>query len=281
MDLIRLKSFPAVAASSVASLATDELAGYSIHGLVFERGGGAFTNAHLAALRVRLNGKDLVSNMSGAQLVDLNEYDGLTDVTNYTTYFFGDPTARTTRGEHIGDLDLSVYRGQLEIEVQIGAATTPTLSVYAIAGVPKLNMGIGFSPQEAAAFKAQIRTVITESAAVNRKQYGISLGSSAGALIRRVNFFHAQLTAVEFRKQSLIKYDNISAALNNAVAQQYARTPQAGLYVLDRIVDGNIGEAEPTIDQAGRPWNLSLALTTANADTITAFADVLTNHRAL
>ncbi len=281
MDLIRLNPFPAVAASSIASLVTDQLADYSLHGLLLQRGGGAFTNAHISGFRVRLNGKDLVNGISGAQMVDLNEYDGLTDVTNFTAHFFGDPTARTVRGEHLGDVDLSIYRAPLEIEVTIGAATTPTLTAWAIVGPPKVNMGIGFSLGEAAAFRAMIRTVLSPAAAVTRQAFPISLGSGAGALIRKLGLFHANLTSVEFTKQSIKKWDDVAVAVNSAYAQQYARVPQAGLYVLDRIADGNIGEAEPTQQSDGRPWNLQLNLTTSGADTITAFADVLTNHAAL
>lgn len=276
MDLIKLNAFPSVAASAVSTLVTDQLRGQAVHGLIFERGGGAFTNAHISALRVRVDGKAIVPGISGAQLVDLNEYEGLTDVTNYTAYFFGDPTARTIRGQHIGDLDLSVYPAPLEVEVEIGAATTPTLQVYALTSVPKLAMGVGFNELEAAQLRALIRTVISPAAAVTRQAYGISLGSAPGARIRRIGFFHTNLTAVELQKNSLRKWDDVPTALNSAVVQQYARTPQAGLYVLDRIFDGNQGEAETTVQQDGRPWNLQLALTTSAADTITAYADVHT-----
>lgn len=276
MDLLRLNQFPSVAANSRATLVTDQLLDTSIHGLVFERGGGAFTNAHISNLRVRVDGKDVVNGISGAQLVDLNEYEGLTDVTNYTFLFFGDPTARTIRGQHIGDLDLSMYRKPLEIEVDIGGATTPTLQAYAITGVPKLAMGIGFNELEAANLRALVRTIIQPAAAVTRASYGISLGSVPGARIRRVAFFHTNLARVELQKQSLRKWDDVPTALNTAVAAQYARTAQSGLYVLDRIVDGNQGEAESTVQSDGRPWNLQLNLTTSAADTITAFADVLT-----
>lgn len=281
LDILRLNQFPSVAASSVATLVTDQLLDRSLHGLVFERGGTTFNNSHISNIRVRLDGKDLVNGITGAQLVDLNEYDGLVDVTNYTMLFFGDPTARTIRGQHLGDVDLSVYRKPLEIEVTIGAATAPTLQCYAITSVPKLAMGVGFNEFEAASLRALIRTVIQPAAAVSRKAYGISLGSMPGARIRRLAFFHANLTSVELKKQSLLKRDDVSAALNNAVAQQYARTPQSGLYVLDAVVDGNQGEAEQTVNAEGRPWNIEVALTTNASDTITAFADVHTTHAQL
>jgi hypothetical protein len=280
MDLIRLKSFPSVAASAISSLSTDELTDYGVYALIFERN-AANTNANMTNIRVRQNGKDLINGITGTRLAAMNVYDGMPDTANYTGLYFGDPTARSIRGQHLGDLDLSIYRGPIEIEVTLGAAVGPTLQMYARAGVPKANMGLGYSPQEAAAFRAYIRTVITEAAAVTRKQYGVSLGSSSGALIRKLHLFHTNLTSVDFKKQSLIKWDDVSVALNAMVAAQEGRVPAAGQYVLDRIVDGNIGEAEPTVQQDGRPWNLNLALTLSAADTVTAFADVLTNGRAL
>src|SRR5690606_33205123 len=115
---------------------------------------------------------------------------------------FGDVSARTVRGQHLGDVDCSIYRKPLEIEVSIGAATAPTLEVWAICGPPKLAMGLQFSPLEAAQLRALIRTVIQPAAAITRKSYGMSLGSGAGARLRRAYFFHTNLTSVEFLKNS-------------------------------------------------------------------------------
>jgi hypothetical protein len=274
MDLIKLNQFPAVAANSVATLVTDELRGQSVHALVFEMGGTTFDETHLSNLMVRLDGKVLFDGISGAQLKDLNEYEGLTSVGDYLIYFFGDPTAQTIRGQHLGDLDLSIYPAPLEIQCTIGGATAPTLQVHAVTGVPKLSMNLGYEAKEAAQIRALIRTVIQPSAAVTRKTFGISLGSTPGARLRRLGFFHSNLTSVEYKKQSLIKHDDVSIALNSAIQQQYARVPQSGLYMLDRMYDGNQGEAETTVDPNGKPWNQQMALTTSGGDTITAFADV-------
>lgn len=280
MDLLRLKQFPSVVANAVATLVTDELLDRSIYGLVFERG-GTFTNAHMSGIRVRLDGKEILPGITGAQLVDFNDYDGLPDVTSYTAFYFGDPTARTIRGQHQGDLDLSIYRKPLEIEVTIGAATNPTLQMYALCGVPKLQMGVGFSALEAATFRAITRSVLQPNAAVSRASFGISLGSAPGARIRKIGLFHTNLTRVELTKQSLRKWDDVSIALNSAVEQHHARTPQSGLYMLDRVFDGNQGEAEPTVQADGKPWNLQVNITTSAGDTIPTYADIFTTHPQL
>lgn len=280
MDLLKLNQFPNVAANSVATLVTDELIDTSVHALILEMG-GTFVKSDVSNLRIRLDGKDIVNGISGAQMQDLNDYDGLPDVTNYLAFFFGDPAARTIRGQHLGDLDCQVYRKPIEVELSIGGATNPTAQMWALTGVPKLNMGLGFNELEAAVLRAMPRTIIQPAAAVTRKSYGVSLGSEPGARLRKVAFFHSNLTRVELKKQSLTKWDDVSAALNNAVAQQFARVPQAGLFVLDRIVDGNQGEAETTVNAEGRPWNLQLSLTTSGSDTIATFADLHTTHQQL
>ena len=86
------------------------------------------------------------------------------------------------------------------------------------------------------------------------------------------------MTSVELKKGGFVKWDDISDALNDYVQNEFARVPQAGLYMVDRIVDGNQGEAETTLQSDGRPWPFQVNLTTSAADTITVFSDV---HTAL
>jgi hypothetical protein len=280
MDIVKLNPFPSVAANSVAAMATDQLRGRSVHGLVFVQGGTTFTKAHMTRVRVGAGGKNFVNDITGTQLQDANDYDGYSDTASHVFHWFGDPTARTIRGQHLGDLDLSMHAGPLEIEVTIGAATAPTLQVYAIVGDPKLAMGIGFSAGEAAMVRALIRTVITESGAVSRKAVGLGLGSQSGARLRKICFFHANLTAIELKKQGVIKWEDLPDALVDAISADFGRVAQSGLYVVDRIIDGNQSEAESTVDAEGRPYNFQVLLTTSGADTVYAFADVHT-HPAL
>lgn len=274
MDLIKLSQFPSVAASAIATLVTSECFDKSIHALIFELGGGSFTKAMINSINVRLDGKDIVPIISGTNMQLLNSYDGLPNDAAYLAYFFGEPTAQTIRGQHVGDLDQSIYRKPLEIRVDIGAATTPALTVYAWVSVPKLDMGIGFENYEAAVFRSLNRTIIQPAGAVTRAAYNVNYGSTPGARIRQVNFLHTNLTNVDYRKNSITKHDNVSIALNSSLAKQYARVPQTGLYVLDRVLDGNQGEAETTVNPDGQVWNQQLAISTSAADTINVYADV-------
>lgn len=275
MELIKLSEFPSVAANATSTLVTDELLDMSCHGLIFVLGGTTFTKAHMNNIRLRLDGKPILDDVSGTQLQTLNSYEGLPNVTNYLVHWFGDPTAQTIKGQHLGDLDFSIYRRPLEIKVQIGAATAPTLEVWAITGVPKLQMGLEYTELEAAQMRSLIKTEIQMAAAVTRKSYGVSIGAEPGARIRKIGFFNTALTHVELKKQRLTKWDNVGIALNSAYQEQFSRSPQAGLYMLDRIADGVQGEAEASVNpSSGRPWNIQINLTTSGADTISAFADL-------
>lgn len=274
MDYEKLNQFPVVPTTGIASIVTDELVDRNVYALVLELGGTSFTKAMITNIRVRLDGKDIINGISATQLELLNTYEGLTADTNYLLIPFGDNTARTIRGQYLGGLDLSIYRKPLEIEVTIAGATAPTLQAWAYHDVPKLEMGIGFAPEEAAQMRALIRTVIQPSASVSRKSYNLSLGGSPGARLRRAAYYHTNLSSVEFKKGGFTKWDDVNIAANSNFAKQFARVPQSGLYVLDRIADGNQGNAETTIGPDRRPWNMQLNLTTSASDTITAFADV-------
>ena len=274
MDFEQFDQFPSVPANGQATLVTDKFLDRSIHAIVFKLGGTNFTKAMISNLQIRIDGKDIVPMITGANLQKLNSYDGLPNDATQLWFFFGDPTSQTIRGQHLGDLDLSIYRKPLELRLDIVGATAPTLEAWAVTNVPKLAMGIGYDALEAAQMRALVRTVLQPAGAVTRKSYGLNWGSSNGGRIRRVNYFHAALTAVEFKKNSITKHDDIPIALNNSVSAQYARTPQTGLYCLDRIYDGNQGEAETTVDADGRAWNQQYAISTSGADTIDVYVDV-------
>lgn len=275
MDFREIKPFPNVAASSPISLSTDELRGSTLFAIGFEQG-GTFTKAQLTNLRIKGGGKELLPEIDGDDLQTINDYQGITATSSYLFHFFGDPTARTIRGQWEGALDLSVWGDTpLEITGDIGAATNPTLQAHVALGAPKAQMGIGLDQVDAAKVRALIPTVVQPAAAVTRAAYAIGLGSEAGARIRALHFFHTNLTSVELRKQSEVLHEDLSIALNDAWQDQFGRVPQSGDYVVDRIIDSNQGEAESTLRNDGTAWPFKVLLTTSGSDTVNVWADVI------
>lgn len=275
MDLIKLPAFPNVPASGKATLnLKTELAGRSLHGVVLEQGGTAYDETHISEFKFSIGSKAIVSGVSGTELRELNEHDGIAHVTGYLAMFFGDPTAGTLFGQHLTDIDFSLYVGSPVLEITNAGATAPTCQAYALVGPPKVDMAVEFSPAEQLLMRALLPSVLTPAAAVTNQAQDISLGSQAGAHLRKLALFHANLTAAEFKKQGFVRWDNVSVALNDYVNGIYGRVTKAGLYVLDRILDGYQGKAENTVDADGRPYPYQVNITTSGADTINAVADV-------
>lgn len=274
MDYIKLPPFSNVGANVLATLSTTLLNGMNLHGLVFKLGGTTFDRSHLNSIQLRLGGKVLIPQISGTQMATINSQKGITDNAGFLSFFFGSPTARTIRGQHLTDLDLSIYPHPLEFSVEIGAATAPTLECYALVTPPKLALGMGYSADEAAALRAYIRTALSYSNAVTKAAADISIGSAAGAVIQSMNFFHAKLSSLEVKKQGVVIFEDIDDALNDQLQVNYKREPQAGLYVWQPTVDHNEGQAVRTVRADGSPYSFNFLLTTSAADNITVFTEV-------
>ena len=278
MELLKVDPFENVDASALATAQFTPDRELAVYAFIFILGGGAFTiDAHVTDVTIKSGGKTLLPKVTGTRLDDLNNYDGIVTDAAHLPFFFGDPTANAIRGQRLGSFDMTIYRRPLTIQVNIGAATTPTLEAYVLVHPPKLALGLGFTADEAQTHRALIESVLQPSAAVTRKAFGLGLGSEAGALIRKIGLFHANLTSFAVKKNGLEIFDDVSVALNSYVQDDiFARAPSGGLYVWDPVVDGNQSEALTTVNADGRPANYQALVTANAADTITAYADVYT-----
>lgn len=276
-DIIKVDPFDNVVATGLATTKYKPEGLSSLFGIVLVLGGTTFTKAHITSIAIKAASKELVPRISGARMVDIVEYEGMVDDAAFVPILFGDPTARTARGQHLGNFDHTVYPGDITIEVQITGATAPTLEAYALVAPPKAAMGLGYTQDEVQLHRAFLETILTPGAAVTRKAFDIGLGSAAGALIKRLMFFHSNITEVSVKKSGIDIYEDIPNALANYLQDDmFARVTQAGLLVWDPLIDGNYSELKTTVQRDGRPFNYQVRLTTSALDTITTYADVLT-----
>lgn len=278
MDIKKVDPFTNVVATGKATATWKPDRPCSLFGFLLELGGTTFTQGtHITGMTVKHGSKRLFPGITGARHMDLYEYEGVISDAAYVFMGFGDPTARTFKGQHLGNLDHTVYPGNTTLEIDIAGATAPTLNAYALIMPPKLDMGGVFQPHEAQLHRALIETVIQFSAAVASKAVDISMGSEAGAVLKKLAFFHANITVLGVKKSGFDIYEDIPIALSASLQDDvFVRLPQAGLTVYDPIVSGDYSEVKTTVDANGNPFNYQVRLTTSGADTITAYADVLT-----
>ena len=275
--LKKMSQFVNVLATGIATLSLDELRGSSVHGVLLQLGGTSFTRAHIDAITLTIGGKAIIPGISGADMQDINDYEGLSNDAGFLMLWFGDPTLEGMRGEHVGDLDLDYYdQASAVLEVSIAGATAPTLAAYAILAPAKSRMGFQYSDLEVATVRSFVRTIVTPAAAVTKQSYPISLGSQAGARVRKIAMFNANLTSAEFKKNGVPIHDDIPNAVNSFVQEEFARVPQSGLYMLDHVVDGHLPKADSTVDSTGRAFPMQVNITTSAADTLRVYADIHT-----
>ena len=275
MDIVKVNPFTNVAANSLATAQFIPDRNLALYGVILVLGGTFTIDAHITLVVVKSGGKELF-RISGTRLQGINGYDGIADDVDHLIIPFADPTARTARGEHLGSLDMTIYRDPLTIEVRIAAGPIgPTLDAFALITPPKLQLGFGYTPDEAQLHRALIESIIQTSAAVTRKAFGIGLGSEAGALIRKIVFFHATLTSLAVKRNGLDIFDDVDVALNNFIQQDvYARVSNALLYAWDPTVNANQSEARTTVNPDGTAANYQILVSDSAADTITVLSDV-------
>lgn len=121
----------------------------TIFGMILQLGGTTFTKALISRVELFVGDKSIWGPVSGAQLDAINLYlngrphgHGLSDY--HLPIDFTLPQVKELAGEYIGGLDLTTLPdGVIRLEVDIGAATAPTLSGAFTWGAPQAGGKLG------------------------------------------------------------------------------------------------------------------------------------------
>lgn len=265
---LKLPPFENVAANQTAIVPRLPI-GNMYNALIFELGGTVFTQAQVLAIRVIANGKT-IWNVTGAHLDLINGYDRLTDTATFLAIWFSDPTVQNQVESQLGALDTSRQIAELALEVDIGAATAPTLVGRSIVSAPsrKDDKFAGF-------FKSLLKSVHAPAAA-GEFDLPVALGSRAGGMIRRVHFMHANITHLSVKRDGVNLQDVITVAENNYMNEQRWRTAQAGHTAWDPISMAQLDDQVPTLRSGnGGPAPFEFPTTVSAADTITTYTEIV------
>ena len=179
------------------------------------------------------------------------------------------------QGEILGAIDTNAAGvNTFTMETDISGATAPTLDSWVqlrdVASVVPQN---GFNPNLRPLIRALISTSLTSSAATEQ-QYQINVGSGGNSLIKRLFIFSTILTNFRAKRNSLDIYEFVTPALATWLQSDYGKHPQANMYVVDWLADGNQSDTQPTRNPDGTLANYQWLLTASGAGTFTVFADV-------
>lgn len=268
MRHLQLPPFENVGAGQIAIIPRIPM-GETYHGIVLNLGGTTFTKALISRILIRLGGKVIV-DVTGSQMDTLNKYQGMTASAAFLLIPFSEFTAKTVVGETMGAIDTSLPYSGFSMEVTIAAgAVAPTLTAQGLTTPGKVVQSASHRPL----FRALIPSTHNIGAA-GTYNLPLPLGSSAGALIKRLHLFHANVTGITAKMNGLDLMDNLTTAQMQFWQNNLTRVTQPGHLCIDPIVRDNQSETIPTVNGNGREHNFEWRTTLSAGDTISAISEL-------
>jgi hypothetical protein len=240
MPLKKLTPFDNVVATGVATLdVLTNIGGKVLNRIILTLGGGALTKAMLTAIQLRASDADkggkLILDSTGGRTDSRMQYRGIAANAAFLTLDFNEIRSKSVKGQKLGSIDTRLLR-TLSLEVTITGATTPSLTAHA-----EFEEAGDYEKLYDAVERSLLGKCLSQTynfAAAGTFPVKLPYGHVGGSLIKRIFYHGATVTAAEVRKNGLVVFEAL-AALNNFVQGEYARTPQANIFAVDFIVDGN------------------------------------------
>jgi hypothetical protein len=264
---IRTYSFQNVVASGIATCDLNGLLGYTIERLILQLGGTSFTKSMITSIQLKANGK-IIYDSTGPRLDTRNQYRGITANAGFLTIDFAEIRAKTELGQNLGCMDTTQGLSNLKLEVTVSGATAPTLQAFAEVNSPQVD------PAQAGT-RGLIAKVHSTTLSIGAAgTFSIPVPhldpSAGGSVLKRAAFFSANMTGLVIKKNGIVIEDS-SKALNDFNQTEYRKSPQAGLYMYDAIVD----DIQSQVLNTRNAQTLEVLATFSGAETITVESELL------
>lgn len=241
---VKLLSFNNVQATGLCNVDLDGLKGFTIERIVLGLGGTTFTKSMLTGIQIKANGK-VVFDTTGPRTDSRMQYRGITANANFLTLDFSEIRAKTENGQSIGAIDTTAGISSLKMEIQITGATAPTLVGWAEVSPPQLEAVNQPTRGLISRVHSASQTIgAAGTFALSVPHFSVSDG---GSIFKRIAVFSANMNALQIKKNGVITEES-TKALNDYQANEYKKVPQAGLYMIDFIIDDNQSQAFNTRD---------------------------------
>ncbi len=225
--------------------------GRTLEKLTLKLGGTSLTKAMLQVIKLKANGKAIV-DASGTQLQAINAYRGSFADNAFLDLFFADYSMDTEQDKQVGAFDTSVGISNLTTEVKIAGATAPTLTPILVeAGQQRDKSG---TPLPYAGYLAKLLSYPFNIATGGKLPVTVPFGKENGAVIKRLHVFHTgNMTGITVKQDGLVVHESVKAE-NEFQQKDHGRVPQANVYTVDFVLDGNIRKALDTRDARSLEW---------------------------
>jgi hypothetical protein len=246
-----------VIAGSTATLTLPN--GMTYERLMLQMGGTTFNKTHITDIRIRVNGK-VIHQCGAVDLESINAYSGLATDSGFIVVDFTELFARDQVGQSIGALGTVNGVSQAVIEVDISnAAVLPQLTCWSIISGPRslavCNKMLKYTYNIATAGKWPI---------------SLPYGNQGGSIIKKIYIKSSTATGLEIKKNGTVIHESIKS-VNEFWQKENKKTPQAGYYIYDPIVDNNQTDMLNTSDCVSFEVNATFS----GSETITVYVEFI------
>lgn len=247
--------------------------GRTLENFKLKLAGTALTKAMLTAIKIKANGKVIIEG-TGTELDKINAYRGDAANAAYLDIPFADYSLNNEFDRMVSAFDTSVGIGNITTEVTIAGATAPILTPIVTEAAAQKSQGGEYQPF--APLLAKILKYPYNISSGGRLPITVPFGPQNGAIIKRVHVFHGgNMTGATVKQDGLVVHESVTAE-NQQEQTRQKRVPQAGVYTIDFVVDGDVRKALDTRDARSLEWLFDFSA----ADTgsvIVEYIDVLGN----
>jgi hypothetical protein len=235
-------------------------------------GGGALTKAMLTSIQLKANGKVIWDSTGSATDLRMS-FRGITANAAFITIDFLELKARAKNGLIGGSLDTTLGIKDLRLEVTVTGATTPTIVGYAEVSTPQT----GPEYQYLRPLIARVHRLTQTIGAAGTFPLVIPHldPNSGGSVFKRIAVLASLMTGARVERNGIREYDIATAAANNFNQVEYGRVTQAGLWMIDFVVDGVFEDRVLDTRPGARCANAQVYGTFSGGETITIESEVL------
>lgn len=204
--------------------------------------GGTFTKAMLTMFRLKANAKTIFEG-SATQIDAMNAYRGLTTNAAFLDIPFEDLTGLDQLDRMIGALDTTQGIANLTTEVTIAGAIAPTLIGYLLESAPQRDAH--GNPSVFSGLMSKTLRYPFSVATGGDLPVNLPFGPK-GAVIKRIHVFHTgTMTGATVKEDGIVIHESTTAS-NQYEQIRNKRVPQANMYTIDFVLDGNVRNAFDT-----------------------------------
>lgn len=216
--------------------------------------GTSLTKAMISLFRMKANGKTIMEG-TGTEIDKINAYRGAgTTNAAFLDLFFADYSLNNELDRQVSAFDTTIGIANITTEVTIAGATAPVITPILVeSGAQKDRVS-----KEALPFAGLLAKTLRypyNTATGGKLPVTLPFGPQNGAIIKRVHVMSngGFVTGATVKQDSLVVHESVKLE-NEFLQTRHGRVPQANMYTIDFVLDGDIKKALDTRDARSLEW---------------------------